>query len=219
MTTVTTTGFRAVPGFARGLVRDLRVRWAALEAGTDYTASIIAFEDRASPEYLAKHPFGQVPFARVGNAEVFESGAIVFAIGMKSLALLPGDQDRQIETLSWMFAALNTIEPPILTLFGLDVIHAEVAREPVYRDATLETIRNRLARLADHLEGREYLTGSFSAADVLMATTLRFLRFTDIVAEFPTLSAYVARCEGRPAFQQALADQEADYVAGEALAA
>ncbi|WP_442680728.1 glutathione S-transferase family protein [Sphingomonas sp. ASY06-1R] len=219
MRSITTTGFRTVPPRARGLVRDLRVRWAARESGQPYDLALIAFEDRISPQYLADHPFGQVPIAKIDGETVFESGAILYALGLNSPVLLSEDPKDRLRTLSWMFAALNTVEPPIVILFTLDILSANAERSTEVRDSTVGSIRYRLAQLADALGSREYLVGRFSIADIIMATTLRFLRHTELVAEQPVVSAYLARCEARPAFLAALAEQEGNYAEADALAA
>lgn len=217
MDKITVTAFRSVPPFAHGLVRDVRVRWALEEVGLPYEAD--AVEDRNSAAYRQKQPFGMVPAFEADGMELFESGAILHLIAEESEALMPTDRPGRAKTLAWMFAALNTVEPPIWNLFLMDTQYVEEPWVKLRRPGAVEEVKLRLAALAVWLEGRDYLTGRFTAADILMATALRFLRHTDLVAEFPVLDAYVKRCEARPAMQKALRDQLADYARNEAVAA
>lgn len=217
MDKITVTAFRTVPPFAYGLVRDVRVRWALEEAGLPYEAE--AVEDRNSAAYRQKQPFGMVPAFEADGLDLFESGAILHLIAEESEALMPADRQGRAKTLTWMFAALSTVEPPIWNLFLMDTQQAEEPWVKLRRPGAVDAVKVRLAALAAWLEGRDYLTGGFTAADILMATTLRFLRHTDIVAEFPVLDGYVKRCEARPAMQKALRDQVADYARDDAVAA
>lgn len=217
MDKITVTAFRSVPPFAHGLVRDLRVRWALEEAGLAYEAD--AVEDRTSADYRRKQPFGMVPAFEADGMELFESGAILHLIAGESEALMPTDRSGRAKTLAWMFAALNTVEPPIWNLFLMDTQYAEEPWVKLRRAGAVDELKVRLAALAAWLEGRDHLTGRFTAADILMVTALRFLRHTDLVAKFPVLDAYVRRCEARPAFQKAVRDQLADYARHEAVAA
>lgn len=219
MSSISVTSFRSVPTFARGLVRDLRVRWAVREAGLDYDVEKIGFDERRSPDYLRRHPFGQVPVARFGDTSLFESGAILYAFGLRHPALLPEDENGRLETLSWMFAALNTIEPPILTIFSLDRLNPDADRDPAFRATVIVSIEDRLSQLSEIVKDRDYLTGRFSIADIIMTTSLRFLQHTDLISRSPHVSGYLARCEARPAFQDALAEQQASHDEGAALAA
>ncbi len=209
MDKITVTAFRTVPPFAYGLVRDARVRWALEEAGLPYETD--AVEDRTSAAYRRRQPFGMVPAFEADGMDLFESGAILHLIAEESETLIPADRTGRAKTLAWMFAALNTVEPPIWHLFLVDTQHAEEPWAKLRRPSAVEEVKLRLTALAAWLEGRDYLTGRFTAADILMATALRFLRHTDIVAGFPVLDAYVKRCEARPAMQKALRDQLADY--------
>lgn len=203
---ITLSAFRWVPPLAQGLVRDVRVRWALEEAGLPYQERLIKAEDQASVAYRALQPFGQVPAIEMGELRLFESGAIVLHIAERSDALMPSDPSRRARTKAWVFAALNTVEPHIQNLAELDLFHARedwaLARRPMVEQA----VQKRLAALEKWLAERDYLEDSFTAADLLMATVLRILRHTDIVATRPILQAYQARCEARPAFQKALAD-------------
>jgi glutathione S-transferase len=216
MDKITVTAFRTVPPFAHGLVRDVRVRWALEEVGLPYEAD--AVEDRNSAAYRQKQPFGMVPAFEADGLELFESGAILHLIAEESEALMPADRPGRATTLAWMFAALNTVEPPIWNLFLMDTQYAGEPWVELRRPAAVGDVKVRLGALAARLEGHDYLTGRFTAADILMATALRFLRHTNLLAEFPVLDAYVKRCEARPAFQKALRDQLADYASHEVAA-
>ena len=210
-------GFSWVPPFAQGLVRDLRVRWALEEAGLAYDSRWVGIEERNSDAYRRKHPFGLVPVLESSDGTLIESGAIVYAIAEHCEALMPADQ--HIETLGWMFAALNTVELPVWNLFVLDVLHQGEEWAKLRRTGAVDEVMARLIALSAWLDGRDYLLDRFTAADILMTTALRFIRHTDLVAGFPTLDAYVKCCEARPAFQAALRNQAAGYVRNAPVAA
>ena len=210
-------GFSWIPPFAQGLVRDLRVRWALEEAGLAYDSRWIDLEQRNSDAYRRKHPFGLVPVLESSDGTLIESGAIVYAIAEHCEALMPAGQ--RIETLSWMFAALNTVELPVWNLFVLDVLHQGEEWTTLRRAGAVDEVMARLTALSAWLDGRDYLLDRFTAADILMATALRFIRHTDLVAGFPVLDAYLKRCEARPAFQAALRDQTAGYARNAPVAA
>ncbi|CAN7180988.1 glutathione S-transferase family protein [Phenylobacterium sp. LjRoot164] len=205
--------FKWVPPFARGLVRDLRVRWALEEAGVPYCARLIDFDDRETAAYRALQPFGQVPAYHDGELSMFESGAIVLHIAARSPALMPADADGQARATTWLFAALNSIEPPIQNLAELDLFNADQEWARLRRPAVEAFVRQRLGELAANLGDKDYLEADgFTAGDLMMVTVLRNLRHTDILAAFPNLVAYQGRCEARPAFQTALAAQLGDFV-------
>lgn len=205
--------FRWVPPFAQGLVRDLRVRWALEEAKIPYEAKLIGPEDQASASYRQWQPFGQVPAYEEDGFLMFESGAIVYCIAERSDALMPSDPKGRMRTLTWMFAALNSIEPRVQQLAEIDLFNADQDWAKARRPAVLEALTKRLTALSDWLGGRDYLEGRFTAADLLMTTVLRILRHSDLLSKFPTLEGYRQRCEARPAFQKALADQMASFQA------
>ncbi len=205
------TGFRWVPAMVRGLVRDVRVRWALEEAKLPYTEHLIGFEDQGTPEYRRLQPFGQVPVYREGSLELFESGAIVHHIAMQSPVLMPQDPAARSQTLTWMFAALNTMEVPIGSLCELDLFHPDEPWAKARRPALLEQALKRLGELDRVLVDREYLLDRFTAADILMTTVLRDLRETDLVSRFPALDAYYKRCNARPAAVKSLADHMAVF--------
>ena len=211
MSTLTLTAFRWVPPFAQGLVRDLRVRWALEEAGRPYRVRLIGPDDQKSADYLALQPFGQVPAIEEGELRLFESGAIVLHIAEGSQALLPSEAAARLRARTWMFAALSTVEPPILALNVLGMSAPRSDGVAALRNEVSARVDSRLDSVAAFLADKDYLEGGFSAADLLMTTVLRVLRDTDKVASRPVLAAYQRRCESRPAFAKALADQLAAF--------
>ncbi|HEV2678684.1 MAG TPA: glutathione S-transferase family protein [Aliidongia sp.] len=211
MDNIIVTGFRWAPPFAQGLVRDVRVRWTLEEAGRPYEARLIDFGDLKSDAYRQQHPFGLVPACEIEGRGLFESGAIVHHIAADVEALMPADRHERVNTVTWMFAALNTVEPPIQNLLSIDLQHGDEPWAKLRRPGAVDEVNVRLGALAAWLDGRDYLVDRFTVADILMTTVLRFIRHTDLVTGFPVLDAYVKRCEARPAFQRALRDQMADY--------
>jgi glutathione S-transferase len=207
----TLTTFRWVPPFAAGHVRDLRVRWALEEAGMSYDVRLIGFEDQGTPDYRQQQPFGQVPVLHDGELAIFESGAILLHLGAKSEVLLPLDPAHRERAIMWMFAALNSMEPHLAPLAELIFFSANepwaIERKPKLEEMALKRLRD----LDVYLEGRDYLTATFSVADVLMTTVLRHLDKGGYVDRFAAVSGYLARCGARPAFRKALADQMALY--------
>jgi glutathione S-transferase len=210
-------GFRWAPPFAQGLVRDLRVRWALEEAGLAYESRLIGIEERTSDAYRRMHPFAMVPVLESGGETVIESGAIVHSIAEDCEVLMPAG--RRTETLDWMVVALNTVEPPVQNLSAMDLLHKEEEWAKLRRPGAVDAVKVRLSVLSERLDGRDYLLGRFTAADILMTTVLRLIRHTDLVAGFSVVDAYVKRCEARPAFQKALRDQMADYAGNAPVAA
>ena len=204
------TGFRWVPEFAQGVVRDLRARWAMEEAGLDYKVRLL---DQERPrEYLKEQPFDQVPILRDGDVQIFETGAIVQYIGEKSETLLPSDPRGKFRAIQWTYAALNSVEPAILNLLLIDIFYAGDEWAKLRRPGAEEFAKLKLKRLSDWLGDKTWLEGDrFTIGDLVMTTTLRFLRHTGLVAEIPNLAAFVKRAEDRPAFQRALADQLQTY--------
>ena len=208
---ITVSAFRWVPPFAQGLVRDLRVRWALEETGLLYKERLIGPEDQKSADYRDLQPFGQVPVFEEDGLVLFESGAIVLHIAERSHALLPSEPMERARARTWALAALNSIEPPIQNLAEIDLFNADQDWAKARRPAVLARIRMRLGELATALGERDYLETRFSAGDLLMTTVLRILRHTSVLAEYPALDAYRARCEARPAFGRALAAQMAPF--------
>lgn len=208
---------RDVPEFAVGYVRDLRVRWAMEEAGQAYSVRSVSPEEQNSSTYRQQQPFGQVPVLEDGPLSIFESGAILRHLGEK-LGLLPaGARERQLAEM-WLYAALNSVEPYFGNLVDVDVFHAGEAWTEARRPQVVEMVERRLADLEAWLSGTEYLAGSFSVADIMMASVLRLLDGSGTLAAFPAVSAYQARCIARPAFERALAAQVAHFSRAQAAA-
>ncbi len=201
--------FSWVPPFAAGVVRDLRVRWALEEAGKDYRERLHDAREAREEAYFQEQPFGQVPAYRDADVQLFESGAIVLHIAQQSRALLPIDTEGRARGITWVFAALNSIEPSLQELAALDLFHAREEWAGAKRPLAERQAKERLSRLADWLGDKPYLESEFTAGDLMMTTVLRLVRHTDLLADYPALDAYVARCTGRPAFQRALAAQMA----------
>jgi glutathione S-transferase len=207
MSRIRITAFKWVPPVAQGLVRDLRVRWALEEAGLAYEEKLLGAGEQNSAEHRAVQPFGQVPVYEEGELTLFESGAIVLHIGERCPALLPGDPAKRARARTWVLAALNSVEPHILSFTALDAFFANEEWARLRRPSAEKMAQARLDQLATALGTRDYLEGEFTAGDLVMTTVLRFLRNTDLVKSRPALAAYQARCEARPAFQRALAAQ------------
>nr|WP_281180842.1 glutathione S-transferase family protein [Chondromyces crocatus] len=203
--------FRWVPPFAQGVVRELRVRWALEEVGLPYEELLIGPEDQRTEVYRALQPFGQVPAYEEDGLVMFESGAIVLHIAERSEVLLPRDAKGRARATTWMFAALNSVEPPIQNLAEIDIFARDEAWAKEHRPAAVEAVKKRLSGVAAWLGDREYLEDRFTAGDLLMTTVLRILRHTDLVAQMPALDAYRMRCEARPAFQRAMASHMAPF--------
>ena len=205
--TITITAFERSPDGGKGLGRDTRVRWALEEVGQPYEVRLVSFQALKEPAHLAVHPFGQIPTYQEGKLALFETGAIVFHIADRYAGLFPKDADARARAVSWMFAALNTIEPPILELSIARFAEGDkpwtAERLPLVKDR----IRARLDRLAARLGSADWLDGAFSAGDLMLASVLLRLRASGILDEYPTLAAYVARGEARPAYQRAFAAQ------------
>lgn len=201
------------PPMVHGLVRDLRVRWALEEAGLPYSEQVISQADQASAKYRELQPFGQVPALQCDGLSLFESGAIVHYIAERSPALMPDDPAARAQVTAWMFGALNSIEPPIMMLNIFDMVYQGPKGDDYQgvRNWVAGWVESRLDVLAGVLQGKEYVLGRFSAADVLLTTVLRILRDTDFVEKRAVLRAYQRRAEARPAFQKALQDQLANF--------
>jgi glutathione S-transferase len=201
-----------VPPFARGLVRDLRVRWALEEVGLPYKTKLIGPDDQKSAAYRAMQPFGQVPFYQEDDLILFESGAILLHIAGKSDVLMPANAEERTRVTAWMFAAVNTIEPFIVNLTTIDLFNADQEWAKTRRPTELESVQTRLASLTQRLGTHDYLeAGRFTVADLLMTTVLRIPRHCDLLAQYPALDAYRQRCEARPAFKRALEAQMGDF--------
>ena len=207
----TITAFERSPDRGRGLARDMRVRWALEEVGQPYDVRLVSFGEMKDPAHRALHPFGQIPTYEDGDLALFESGAIVLHIAERHAGLLPDDENGRARAIAWMFAALNTVEPPIVEL-GMAML---MERDTIWYEARLpileERVRGRLDELSRRLGDADWLDGPFSAGDLMMVTVLRRLGASGILEEFPNLAAYVARGEARPAYKRAFADQLAVF--------
>lgn len=206
----TITAFERSPDGGRGLARDMRVRWALEEVGQPYDVHLVSFKTMKEPQHLALQPFGQIPTYREGNLALFESGAIVLHIARTHTGLLPQDETARARAITWMFAAVSTLEPPIVDREQVDYAEADKSwyaeRLPILDDR----IRVRLGQLSGHLGDADWLDGAFSAGDLMMVEVLLRLE-AGMLAEYPNLAAYVARAEARPAFQRAFAAQLAVF--------
>ena len=209
--------FDWVPPFAKGLVRDLRVRWALEEAGLDYESITIDHQDKNEADYRALQPFGQVPAYEEAQAEggeplrLFESGAILLHVAERSETLLPRQPAPRAKAIQWVFAALNSIEPHIQNYALMTGFFAEQEWAKLRAPEARKLAESRLDALAERLGGREHLEDRFTAGDLMMTAVLRILRDTDLLDSRPTLRAYQARQEARPAFERALDAQLADF--------
>ena len=212
MTDITVTTFKWVPPFAQGLVRDLRVRWALEEAGLPYRERLLEPGEQNSPAYRALQPFGQVPVFEQDGLVMFESGAILMHIAEQSVRLLPADAATRSRVRTWMFAALNSVEPFVQNLVAIDLFNSNEDWARQRRPAAEKFALARLEGVAASLAGRDWLAGEFTVADLLMCTVLRFLRHTKLIDEHPVLGPYKARCEARPAFSRALDAQMSNFV-------
>ncbi len=201
--TPTITAFERSPDRGKGLARDMRVRWALEEVGQPYNVRLVTFGAMKEPAHRALHPFGQIPTYEEGDLALFESGAIVFHIAERHAGLLPDDANARARAITWMFAALNTVEPPILDLATTRLLEGDKPwyeqRLPIVEDR----VRGRLAELSSRLGDADWLDGEFSAGDLLMVAVLLRLKASGMLDAYANLSAYVARGEARPAFRRA----------------
>lgn len=207
----TITAFARSPDRGRGLARDMRVRWALEEVGQPYDVRLVSFKEMKEPAHRKVHPFGQIPTYEEGDLTLFESGAILLHIAGRHAGLLPEDANARARAIAWMFAALSTVEPPIVERSMAMLLERDKSwyaeRMPMLEDR----LRVRLDELSARLGNGEWLDGPFSVADLLMVTVLRRLEGTGVLEKYPTLSAYIARGEARPAYQRAFAAQLAVF--------
>ena len=207
----TITAFESSPDRGQGLARDMRVRWALEEVGQPYEVRLVSFSAMKEPAHRALHPFGQIPTYEEGDLALFESGAIVFHVAQRHAGLLPEDAHARARAIAWMFAALNTVEAPILDLQTAKFLEGDkpwsAERLPLVKDR----IRKRLGELSVRLGDADWLDGAFSAGDLMMVHALLRLRPSGLLDEYPSLAAYVARGEARPAFKRAFAAQLAVF--------
>jgi len=216
--TITITAFEASPDRGMGLARDTRVRWALEEVSQPYEVRLVSFRAMKQPAHLALHPFGQIPTYEEGDLAMFETGAIVLHIAERHAGLLPDDVNARARAITWMFAALNTVEPPI--------VEYETARreegDKTWNKERLplieDRVHDRLEQLSTRLGDADWLDGAFSAGDLMMVSVLLRLKSSGIVNEYPNLAAYVARGEARPAYKRAFDAQLAVYTASQRAA-
>lgn len=209
--TPTITAFANSPDRGQGLARDMRVRWALEEVGEPYEVRLLSFAEMKEPAHLTLHPFGQIPTYEEDGLALFETGAIVFHIAERHAGLLPDDPQARARAITWIFAALNTVEPPIFDRSIAMIVERDkpwqAERQPMLDDR----VRQRLSELSRHLGETDWLDGNFSAGDLLMASVLLRLKGSPLLDEYPTLAAYLARAEARPAFKRAFAAQLAVF--------
>jgi glutathione S-transferase len=207
----TITAFERSPDGGKGLARDMRVRWAFEEVGQAYEVRLVSFGAMKEPAHRALHPFGQIPTYEEGDLALFESGAIVFHIAQRHEGLLPGDANARARAITWMFAALNTVEPPILDLQTTRFLERDKSWYEQRLPAVEDRIRDRLGQLSARLGDADWLDGAFSAGDLTMVTVLLRLKASGLLGEYPKLCAYVARGEARPAYKRAFDAQLAVF--------
>ena len=209
--TPTITAFETSPDRGRGLARDTRVRWALEEAGQPYEVRLVSFAAMKEPAHRALHPFGQIPTYEEGDLVLFESGAIVLHIAERHAGLLPGDANARARAIAWMFAAINSVEPPILDLVTVKLVEGDKPWSEQRLPLVQDRIRVRLGELSTRLGDAEWLDGAFSAGDLMMVAVLLRLRMSGMLDGYPNLSGYVSRGEARPAYKRAFAAQLAVF--------
>jgi glutathione S-transferase len=205
--TITITAFERSPDGGKGLARDTRVRWALEEVGQPYEVRLVSFRAMKEPAHLRLHPFGQIPTYEEGGLVLFETGAIVLHLAQHHAGLLPDEANARARATAWMFAALNTLEPPIL---DLSIARFQEGDKPWAKERmplVEDRIRTRMDQLSARLGDADWLDGAFSAGDLMMVSVLLRVRASGLLDEFPNLAAYVARGEARPAYQRAFAAQ------------
>jgi len=211
--TITITAFERSPDGGKGLARDTRVRWALEEVGQPYEVRLVSFKAMKEQAHLALHPFGQIPTYEEDDLALFETGAIVLHIAERHAGLLPpntdGDADARARAIMWMFAALNSVEPAILDLTIAKLVEGDKPWAKERLPLVVDRIRGRLKQLSARLGDAEWLDGAFSAGDLMMVSVLLRLKPSGILNEFPSLAAYAARGEARPAYKRAFAAQAA----------
>lgn len=203
------TAFDRSPDGGSGLARDTRVRWALEEVGHPYEVRPVSFAALKEPEHRARNPFGQIPTYEEGDFTLFESGAIVLHIAETHAGLLPTEAHARARAIAWMFAALNTVEPPILELANAKLLERDRPWAEERLPIVLDRVRDRLNRLSARFGNADWLEGAFSAGDLVMVHALQRLKPAGLLDEYPNLAAYVARGEARPAFKRAFEDQRA----------
>jgi glutathione S-transferase len=205
--TITITAFERSPDGGKGLARDTRVRWALEEVGQPYEVRLVSFRAMKEPAHLALHPFGMIPTYEEGELALFETGSIVFHIAERHAGLLPDDANARPRAITWMFAALSTVEPPILELVTARILEADKPWTKERLPLVVARVRTRMDQLSSRLGDADWLDGAFSAGDLMMVSVLLRLRPSGILDVVPNLAAYVARGEARPAYKRAFAAQ------------
>jgi glutathione S-transferase len=205
--TITITAFERSPDGGKGLARDTRVRWALEEVGQPYAVRLVSFRAMKEPAHLALHPFGQIPTYEEGDLALFETGSIVLHIAERHAGLLPPDANARARAITWMFAALSSVEPPILELVTAKILERDKPWRDERMPLVVDRVRDRLRQLSTRLADAEWLDGAFSAGDLMMVSVLLRTRPSGILDEFPNLAAYVARGEARDAYKRAFAAQ------------
>jgi glutathione S-transferase len=208
---ITITAFERSPDRGQGLARDTRVRWALEEVAQPYDVRLLSFKAMKEPAHLALHPFGQIPTYEEGDLALFETGAIVFHIATRYPGLLPDDNNARARAVMWMFAAVNTVEPPILELVTAKIFEGDKPWAKERLPLVQDRVRERLNQLSARLGDADWLDGAFSAGDLMMVSVLLRLRPSGLLDEYPNLAAYVARGEARPAYKRAFAAQLAVF--------
>lgn len=201
--TIIITAFESSPDGGKGLARDTRVRWALEEAGQRYEVRLVSFHGMKEPAHMALHPFGQIPTFEEGDLALFETGSIVFHIAERHSGLLPDDANARARAITWMFAAVNTVEPPILELVTAKILEGDKPWAKERMPLVVGRVRDRLQQLSVRLRDTDWLDGAFSAGDLMMVSVLLRLKPSGILNEYPNLAAYVARGEARPAYKRA----------------
>ena len=204
---ITISAFERSPDGGKGLARDTRVRWALEEVGQAYDVRLVSFAAMKEPAYLALQPFGQIPTFEDGELLLFETGSIILHIAERYRGLFPNDANARSRAIAWMFAAVNTVEPPILELATVRLLEGDKPWSSERLPLVQERVRQRLRQLAARLGDAEWIDGAFSAGDLMLVSVLLRLRSSGLLDEFPTLAAYVARGEARPAYRRAFEAQ------------
>jgi glutathione S-transferase len=205
--TITITAFERSPDGGKGLARDTRVRWALEEVGQPYKVRLVSFGAMKQPAHLALHPFGQIPTYEEGDLALFETGAIVLHIAQRHAGLLPADANARARAITWMFAAVNTVEPPILDLAIAKLLEGDKPWSKERLPLVEDRVRDRFGQLSTRLGDAEWLDGAFSAGDLMMVSVLLRSKSSGILDEYPNLAAYLARGEARPAYRRAFVAQ------------
>lgn len=208
------TAFEHSPDRGKGLARDMRVRWALEEVGQPYDVRLLSFQAMKEPDHLARNPFGQIPTYEEGELVLFESGAIVFHLAERHAGLLPRQAHARARAIAWLFAALNTVEPPIMELSLARILERDAPWYEQRLPVVAARVQKRLDELCASLGDAEWLDGAFSVADLMMVSVLLRLKPSGMLESYPSLAAYVARGEARPAYQRAFAAQWAVFQAG-----